>query len=158
MTHTRPSRRSILLLLASAASLPLAGVAAAQQSLAVVHKGPRCGCCDLWVRHLQKNGFATKVIETTNIDAVNARLGIPDDLVSCHTAEIGGYVVEGHVPASAINRLLSEKPQVTGIAVPGMPTESPGMEQGGKADVYDVILFGPRLRQRYMRFIGTREI
>jgi hypothetical protein len=103
---------------------PRVGATAAQQSVAVIHKGPRCGCCDLWVKHLQKNGFVTKVIETDQLDAIKARLGVPDDLASCHTAEIDGYLVEGHVPASAINRLLSDKPKVIGISVPGMPMES----------------------------------
>ena len=87
---------------------------------------------------------------------MKTRLGVPDDLAACHTAEVSGYVIEGHVPAIALKRLLAEKPDATGLAVPGMPIGSPGME-GGTAEKYEVVLFGPSGRRSYMRFLGGRE-
>jgi hypothetical protein len=109
------------------------------------------------VQHLQEAGFPTKVIETRDLDAVKTRLKIPDDLAACHTAEVAGYVIEGHVPASALKRFLAEKPDATGLAVPGMPAGSPGME-GGTPERYDVVLFGPNGRRTYMSFIGERSV
>lgn len=107
-----------------------------------VWKDPNCGCCGDWVQHLQANGFLVQVIDTGNV-AARKRLGMPDKLGSCHTARVGGYVIEGHVPAADILRLLREKPQALGLAVPGMPIGSPGMdgpEYGGRRDPYDVLL------------------
>jgi hypothetical protein len=101
--------------------------------------------------------FRTKVIETSQIDAVKKRLGVPDDLAACHTAEVAGYVIEGHVPAGALRSLLTEKPAARGLAVPGMPPGSPGME-GGAPEPYEVFLFGPRERKLYGRFVGDRQI
>ena len=108
---------------------------AAEQPEITVHTDPNCGCCSGWVQHLQKAGFQTNVIDTRNIDAEKQRLGVPDDLAACHIAEIAGYVMEGHVPASALRRFVSEKPNATGLAIPGMPIGSPGME-GGKPQPY----------------------
>jgi len=108
------------------------------------------------VRHLQKSGFVPKVIETLDLDAVKKRLGVPEDLAACHTAEVEGYVVEGHVPASALRRLLAERPAASGLAAPGMPAGSPGME-GGVAEPYEVVMFGPNGRKPYARFIGDRQ-
>jgi hypothetical protein len=124
----------------------------------VVSKDPSCGCCGDWIAYLRANGFSVTVNETNDVDRIKARLGVPRDLASCHTAEIAGYVIEGHVPASAIRRLLAEKPKATGIAVPGMPPSSPGMDVPGARDIYDVILFGPSGRRRYARFQGRREL
>jgi hypothetical protein len=129
---------------------------AAQQPAVTVHKDPACGCCSGWVEHLRSAGFAVTTIETTRLNAVKARLGVPADLASCHTAEVAGYVVEGHVPAVAINRLLTELPSAAGLAVPGMPVGSPGME-GGTPEPYEVVLFGKEGRRSYMRFVGDRE-
>jgi hypothetical protein len=154
--NSRPSRRTLLVLLASAIGLSFTRTAVAADPTITVHKDPACGCCTGWVRHLQQNGFTTKVIETSNLDPVKTRLGVPDDLAACHTAEIEGYVIEGHVPAGAVKRLLAEKPTATGLAVPGMPVGSPGME-GGEPELYDVILFGPGTRRNYMRFKADRE-
>ena len=109
------------------------------------------------MQHLQKAGFPTKVLETTDLDAVKTRLGVPNDLAACHTAEIGGYVIEGHVPAVALKRFLDDKPNAIGLAVPGMPVGSPGME-GGSAEPYDVVMFGPAGRRSYMRFVGDRAL
>ena len=100
--------------------------ALAQTSTILVHKDPNCSCCSGWVRHLKDAGFAVTVEETADLQAVRRRIGVPADLAACHTAEIAGYVIEGHVPASAVRRLLKERPDATGLAVPGMPAGSPG--------------------------------
>ncbi len=155
--ESHPNRRLALMLLAAASLSPIASGQAAEDSSITIHKDPNCGCCSGWALHLQKNGFATKIIETSQTDAVKKRLGVPGDLASCHTAEVGGYVVEGHVPATALKRLLAEKPVATGLAVAGMPMGSPGME-GGQPERYDVVLFGLSERRVYMRFIGERQI
>ena len=119
-----------------AASWPARAVTA--QSIEVF-KSPTCGCCGDWVKHLQASGFAVTVRDVGNASA-RARLGIPARLGSCHTAAIGGYAIEGHVPVREIKRLLAEKPAAKGLAVPGMPIGSPGMEQGDRRDAYDVLL------------------
>ena len=126
----------------------------AQASRIVVYKDPNCGCCSGWVRHLEKAGFVVTVRETADLDAVRKGLGVPADLSSCHTAEIDGYVLDGHVPAAAVRRLLEERPNSIGLAVPGMPAGSPGMG-GDVPQKYEVILFGATGRQPFMRFIGT---
>ena len=124
----------------------------------VVNKDPKCGCCSGWVEHIRAAGFQTKVIEVNELAPLKAHLRIPDRLASCHTAQIGGYVLEGHVPASAVKRLLAERPTATGLAVPGMPVGSPGMEVSGlPTEPSDVILFGPASQQSYARFLGSRE-
>jgi hypothetical protein len=102
------------------------------------------------------NGFQTKTIETSAINRVRARLGVPFELAACHTAEVGGYLVEGHVPAKAIQRLLAERPKAQGLAVPGMPSGSPGMT--GEYEEYDVILFGLTERRVYARYKGETQI
>ena len=132
-------------------------LSAAEDPVIMVHRDPNCGCCLGWVQHLQKTGFSTKVLETGDLDAVKTRLGVPDDLAACHTAEVAGYVIEGHVPAAALKRLLAERPVATGLAVPGMPIGSPGME-GGKPETYEVVMFGPGRRRPYMRFIGDTAL
>ena len=137
-------RRQLL----GAALAAIAGAATAQTTLTnkppllQVWKDPNCGCCGDWVKHLQSNGFLVQVIDTGNV-AARKRLGMPDALGSCHTARVGGYVIEGHVPAADILRLLREKPDALGLAVPGMPIGSPGMdgpEYKGRRDPYDVLL------------------
>jgi hypothetical protein len=129
--------------------------AGAQQSAVLVHKDPNCGCCAGWAQHLKDNGFAVTVDERADLQVVRKRLGVPADLAACHSAEIDGYVVEGHVPALAVRRLLHERPKAIGLAVPGMPAGSPGME-GGLAQEYDVLLFGLDGSRRFMRFVGTK--
>jgi hypothetical protein len=109
-----------------------------------VWKDPSCGCCKDWVAHLEQSGFVAQVFETGNTQA-RKRLGIPEQLGSCHTALVGGYAIEGHVPAKEIRRLLREKPQALGLTVPGMPLGSPGMDGAiyqGRKDPYDVLLIG----------------
>lgn len=105
-----------------------------------VYKTPTCGCCTAWVSHLEENGFVVKAKDIPDLSALKRHYGVTNDIASCHTAFVGGYVVEGHVPADVIAKLLKEKPDVKGIAVPGMPMGSPGME-GPRKDPYDVVAF-----------------
>ena len=105
-----------------------------------VYKDPNCGCCAAWVDHLKANGFSVTVHDVKDMAPHKKRLGVPERLASCHTAVVDSYTVEGHVPASEIKRLLAERPRGKGLAVPGMPEGSPGMETG-KRDPYDVLLF-----------------
>jgi len=127
---------------AEAAAPVTAEIAAANAELPVVHvyKTPTCGCCTDWVTHIEAAGFRTEVQDLQDLTMIKARAGVPHTLGSCHTSLVGDYVVEGHVPASALRRLLTEKPAIAGIAVPGMPMGSPGME-GPWKDPYDVIAF-----------------
>lgn len=118
----------------------------------VVFKSPSCGCCGGWVDHMRANGFTVAVKERDDLTPVKARLGVPEPLQSCHTAEVGGYVVEGHVPAADIRRLLTERLRARGLAVPGMPAGSPGMEDGGRREAYRVILFGDDGHSVYARY------
>jgi hypothetical protein len=135
------------------AALLLAGSAAAQAAtpntspvprdlpLVTVHKSPYCGCCVKWIEHMQAAGFEVEVVNTDDMTPVKQRVGIPPGKGSCHTAEVGGYFVEGHVPADDVKRLLAEKPAARGIVVPGMPIGSPGMESpDGRVQAYDVQL------------------
>lgn len=159
------NRRSFLL---TAFAVPLAssglshgGISALAAGLprARVHLDPLCGCCGAWVEHLVAAGFPVDVIETSELNRVRARLGVPGHLASCHTAEIDGYLVEGHVPADAIKRLLTERPEAGGLSVPGMPIGSPGMEVPGMADdTYDVVLFGPTGESRFAQYRGSELI
>lgn len=105
-----------------------------------VYKSPTCGCCAKWVEHMRQAGFAPDVQDLPSLTAIKQSTGVPGRLQSCHTAIVGDYVVEGHVPADVVRQLLEEKPQVAGIAVPGMPMGSPGME-GPRKDAYNVVAF-----------------
>lgn len=161
MRHTPTiSRRALL---AGAAALPLvlspAGRArAGALPLVIVTKDPSCGCCGAWVAHVEAAGFPVRVVESDDVFSLKQRLGVPADLASCHTAETDGYVIEGHVPAAALRRLLAERPVATGLAVPGMPAGSPGMEVPGTApEPYEVVLFGPATRTTFARFLGSNE-
>ncbi|MDH5540164.1 MAG: DUF411 domain-containing protein [Rhizobacter sp.] len=138
-----PSRRQCLQLAAFAA-LPAWWTAHAANAAPVVEvwKSPTCGCCKDWIRHLQGHGFTVKTHDEGN-DAARSRLGMPQRYGSCHTALVGGYAIEGHVPAREIQRLLKERPQAVGLAVPAMPIGSPGMdgpEYKGRKDPFDVLL------------------
>ena len=127
-----------------AAAVSVAGVTFAQKPAPTVqvYKSPTCGCCANWVAHLQQHGFTTRVTETDDVAAIKAQRGVPARVQSCHTAVVDGYVIEGHVPAADVQRLLKERPAVVGIAVPGMPIGSPGMEvPGQKPQKYDVVAF-----------------
>ncbi|MEP6779762.1 MAG: DUF411 domain-containing protein [Gemmatimonadaceae bacterium] len=153
-TDTAPgqSRRQFLISVSQAAA-SLAGAALAapiiSQTLSaqappptqmVVYKDPGCGCCKDWVKIMQKAGFAVTAHDTADMNTVKATMGVPTNLQSCHTAIVGSYVFEGHVPADLVKKLLAEKPVARGLAVPGMPNGSPGME-GPTKDKYDVVLF-----------------
>ena len=106
-----------------------------------VYKDQYCGCCKLWIEHLRAHGFEVVSHDTPDVTQAKRTGAVPEKLYSCHTAFVGGYVVEGHVPAADIQRLLRDKPKVAGIAVPGMPVGSPGMESGSRKDRYDVVAF-----------------
>jgi hypothetical protein len=132
------TRRTLLGALAAGLVVP----ARAQTGPVVdVVKTPTCGCCNGWIAHMRQSGFQVRVRDVQDTAPVARRLGVPDDLRSCHTASVGGYAVEGHVPAGDIRRLLRERPQAAGIAVPGMPMGSPGMEHGSHRQPYQTILF-----------------
>ncbi|MGH7575170.1 MAG: DUF411 domain-containing protein [Longimicrobiales bacterium] len=126
---------------AANAAAAMHGAGAGELPLAVVHRDPNCGCCREWISHLQANSFEVHDRETADIAGVKERLGVPARLGSCHTAEIDGYVIEGHVPAEVVQRLLDERPSdIAGLAVPGMPIGSPGMEVPGRpAQSYEII-------------------
>lgn len=129
-------------LLALAAPLAFLGMSAnASAATLLVTKSATCGCCKHWVEHMKKAGFVVQVREVQDTAATARRLGVPDALRSCHTSQIGGYVIEGHVPAADVKRLLVTKPKAVGIAVPGMVVGSPGMEHGDHKEPYQVVLF-----------------
>jgi hypothetical protein len=137
------TRRSVVALMASA-SLGAFGSARAQTAASPavkVYKESTCGCCGIWARHMTAAGFTVETVDVPDVNRIKSQLGVPERLATCHTAEVGGYLVEGHVPAVVVKRLLSEKPAGRGVAVPGMPVGSPGME-GGSPQVYAVFLFG----------------
>lgn len=106
-----------------------------------MYKDPNCGCCGKWAEHMRANGFAVKEVATPKMSAVKREAGVPQALGSCHTARVGGYIVEGHVPAADVKRMLADKPEIVGISAPGMPQGSPGMEGPYPADRYDVVSF-----------------
>lgn len=157
MTATQTSsrgRRRIAIALAVAAGFGLAsvfgfvagptggaGIAHAADDEVVMYKDPNCGCCGKWAEHMRDSGFTVKEISTGEMALVKSEAGVPRTLGSCHTAKVGGYVVEGHVPAADVKRLLADKPAVVGISAPGMPQGSPGMEGPYEPDRYDVVSF-----------------
>lgn len=124
--------------------LLLAACTAAQAASYTMHRDPGCGCCVAWSKHIHEQMAAEVVVENhPDMAAVKQRLGVPQELWSCHTMEVDGYVIEGHVPAADIARLLAERPEgVRGLAVPGMPVGSPGMEMGDRVQPYQVVAFG----------------
>ena len=120
----------------AAASLP------ADAPALTVYKTPTCGCCAAWASYMEREGFRVETRDLPSLAAVKDSLGVPADLGSCHTGVVDGYVVEGHVPAESVRRMLAERPDARGLAVPGMPIGSPGMEQGDLRQPYDVLLVG----------------
>lgn len=106
-----------------------------------VYRSPTCGCCGKWIDHLKQNNFNVKDVVTDDMDKIKEKYGVPKEMASCHTAIVDDYVIEGHVPAVDIKKLLKTKPKVTGIAVPGMVVGSPGMEMGGRVEPYNVMSF-----------------
>lgn len=147
------SRRGVLRGAALGSLVFAASCAAAEPLHAlVVHRDPGCGCCHVWVAHMQQTArFEASVRDEADMPALKRRLGVPADLASCHTAEVAGFIIEGHVPAADVQRLLRERPRgVVGLATPGMPLGSPGMEQGdGTSEAFDVFAF---------RADGSREV
>jgi hypothetical protein len=149
MDETKITRREMLASLTRAAAAGLAcgallpALAGAEGAVSiVVYKDPGCGCCKEWVKHLQAAGLRPVVHDRSDVDTLKDSLGVPAPLRSCHTAVAGKYVIEGHVPAADLKRLLARAPKgVLGIAVPGMPAGAPGMEVGAQRDRYDVIAF-----------------
>lgn len=152
--HDQPApitRRQLVAALAGGAAAlvaaPLLNVAAAMEASAplppmTVYKSPTCGCCGDWIKLAQKAGFRTTVKDTADVQPLKRMMRIPQELWSCHTVVVGGYTLEGHVPFDLVKKLLREKPKAAGLAVPGMPVGSPGMEVPGmKADRYEVMLF-----------------
>ncbi|MCC7055056.1 MAG: DUF411 domain-containing protein [Gemmatimonadaceae bacterium] len=140
-------------LLAGAASLLPSHLAAQPPATRVtVYKDPSCGCCTAWNRAMQRAGFAVDVRDTPNLAAVKSSLGVPDALASCHTGVVGGYLFEGHVPPDLVRKVLTERPALVGLFVPGMPSGSPGME-GPDPVRYDVIALG---RDRRTSVYATR--
>lgn len=145
-------RRAVL-----AATLALTAAAAAPAAAATpmtVYHDPGCGCCKIWMARMKTAGFAVTAVPTADMAAVKARLKVPAALHSCHTAVVGGRVVEGHVPPADVQRLLAARPRgVAGLAVPGMPMGSPGMESGdGSKDPYQVIAFGGSRQSVFARY------
>ena len=138
-----PTRRRLLLSLLAATAVP--AWAAPSKPRVEVWKSPYCGCCKDWIAHLENEGFAVQAHEVGDLDGARRKLGMPERYASCHTARVGNYLLEGHVPAADIRRLLADKPPAIGLAVPGMPVGSPGMDgpaYGGRRDPYDVLLVG----------------
>lgn len=163
MTKTLLTRRQLLGALAgSGAALGLGqGAASAMQAgpaRMVMHRSPSCGCCLGWVDHARRAGFTVSIQNSNDMQAVKRRLGVPEALASCHTVEVGGYVVEGHVPLADVTRLLRERPRgVRGLAVPGMPAGSPGMEMpGGERQPFTTFAFDARGGRRvFARHAGN---
>ena len=139
-------RRNFLRGLAGTLAVASLPALAATQALPPVEvfKNPDCGCCGAWVDHLKAAGFQVKVTEVPDTAAVRKQQGMPEKFGSCHTARVGGYVIEGHVPAQDVKRLLAKRPQALGLAVPGMPVGSPGMEVGARKDAFQVLLIDAR--------------
>ena len=141
--------RATLAVAAAFAVLPaLAGEAM------TVYRSPSCGCCGGWVDYMKDKGHESKVVMLDDVTPAKRKLKVPEEMESCHTAVIDGYVIEGHVPMAAIEKLLAERPKVTGLAAPGMPQGSPGMS--GRPELYTVYAFGPEGTKPYMRFKGEQ--
>lgn len=138
----------------------LVAVSSFGSNLLEVYKSPTCGCCSKWEAVMQKDGFETIEYKVQDTVALKKKFNVPLELSSCHTAIISGYVVEGHVPAAEIKKLLEIKPEgVIGISAPGMPLESPGMEQGSEPDKYDIVLFKQDgTREIFATYIGSKKI
>jgi hypothetical protein len=141
--------RRTLLLGAAAAALAAPGAAFGQRSARItMWKDPNCGCCNGWAAHAEAAFGRVRIVPTADMASFKRNRGVPEDLWACHTSEIDGYVIEGHVPAADIRRLLAGRNrEIRGLAVPGMPAGAPGMEAGGRTQRYQVIAFGPGSRR-----------
>jgi hypothetical protein len=143
----------VAVMLWSVASFPRAH---AEPATIQVYKTPTCGCCQGWVDHLRESGFEVAVQDLENLDPIKRMAGVPERLQACHTAVVDGYTIEGHVPAVAIERLLSERPEITGLAAPGMPQGSPGMPSP-TPERYDVMAFDKNGAHVFGTFVGAEE-
>lgn len=134
--------KKLTMALSLAVSLSAGQAAWAEDDLTLkVYKSPTCGCCGDWVDHMRENGFEVDVTDTNNMNQIKSDAGLTPQLSSCHTAFVGDYVIEGHVPAADVRRLIEEQPDAHGLSAPGMPMGSPGMEIGDRKDHYQVLLF-----------------
>ena len=140
MNRSRRARHSLLAVAALAAGIAFGPAAAAGEEV-TMYKDPNCGCCGKWAEHMRASGFAVKEVATGAMAGVKREAGVPQALGSCHTAKVGGYIVQGHVPAADVRRMLSERPAIVGLSAPGMPLGSPGMEGPYPAERYEVIAF-----------------
>lgn len=147
-------RRVFLGLSASLVLMPSTLVEAEDMPTIQVFKSPTCGCCGMWVEHLEASGFRVKTEDVADLSPIKTMAGVPSHLMACHTGMIDGYTIEGHIPADAIRKLLAERPAIKGLAVPGMPAGSPGMPSP-TPEPYDVIAFGDREDRVFMSFIET---
>ena len=154
LMSTTHDRRLFLTICMAVAATPLHAALAGDLPTIQVFKSPTCGCCSMWIDHLTENGFEVEAQDVADLDTVKQMAGVPSHLQACHTAVIDGYAIEGHIPASAIKKLLAERPTIQGLAVPGMPAGSPGMPSQSP-EPYDVIAFGETGDQRFMSFIET---
>ncbi|WP_299307225.1 DUF411 domain-containing protein [uncultured Croceicoccus sp.] len=155
---TDRTRKGALRMVASSAAIFVAACAGVAQAASfTMYRDPNCGCCLGWADHVEKAGkHDVKAVDHPDMASVKAKNGVPGDLVSCHTAIVDGYVIEGHVPAADVERLLSERPAgVAGLAVAGMPMGSPGMENGPHRQPYKVIAFGPKGRSVWASHGGS---
>lgn len=151
-----PNRRHALLFLAASASALCVGVARAEAKM-VMHKSATCGCCSKWAARMREAGYIVEEIVEDDMNAVKKRLGVPGDMASCHTAEIDGYIIEGHVSSAAVARLLKERPKAIGLAAPGMPGGSPGMESA-EPEEFTLYLFDASDRREFGRWIGDKPV
>ncbi len=148
MSKNHPADRALLVALLAAAIVAgaflISGSAAADPATIQVYKTPTCSCCTKWIDHLREAGFDVEATDLPDLTAFKAMNGIPNDLSSCHTAIVEGYLIEGHVPASDITKLLKERPKIAGLTVPGMPMGSPGMEHPDpeRHEAFEVLAFG----------------
>ncbi|MCC3244954.1 DUF411 domain-containing protein [Methylocystis sp. WRRC1] len=155
MSKNFSRRESVRFLGAAACALCIGAARADDAKKMVVHKSATCGCCGKWAARMREAGYVVEEIIETDMKAVKAKLGVPEKMASCHTAEIDGYIVEGHVPAQAIAQLLKDRPKVVGIAAPGMPAGSPGMEMG-EAEVYTLYLFDAAGAREFGKWVGDK--
>jgi hypothetical protein len=150
------SRRQTLLFLGAAAGALAASAAMAEEpKKMIVHKSPTCGCCGGWAKHMRAAGFIVEEINEPDMKAIKAKFGVPEKMASCHTAELDGYIIEGHAPAQAVARLLKERPKAIGLAAPGMPMGSPGMEMG-EAETYTLYLFDASGSREFGNWLGDK--
>jgi hypothetical protein len=157
MSHEFSRRAAALFLGAAAGAALVASGAQAEPRKMIVHKSPTCGCCGGWAKRMRAEGYIVEEINETDMKAVKTRLGVPENMASCHTAELDGYIIEGHVPPQAISQLLKERPKATGLAAPGMPMGSPGMEMG-EPEVYTLYLFDASGAREFGKWLGDKPV